>query len=156
MQYRVYQDGKLIATTDQKTYKATGLKWGYYTFGVSAYNGKRESTQKTLRVYIDKWTFRLPKYKAGYASVMDITYIDHAFGIDFGKEPDGYFGGKVVYKETRSDMSWNDYMFIYRGGFMDDFLDGRKCVLNLTAITGQDQSYYAIQGNREVIFTPHK
>lgn len=94
MQYRVRNGTALIATTSSKSYTATGLTPNTaYTFSVSAYNGLRESSAKSISVLTRGIRIRVPTTLT-VGSNANATYLEYPLGIvPIGTEPSGFFGG---------------------------------------------------------------
>lgn len=94
MQYRVRNGTALIATTSSKSYTATGLSPNTaYTFSVTAYNGLRESSAKSINVLTQGIRIRVPTTLT-VGSTANATYLEYPLGIvPIGTEPSGFFGG---------------------------------------------------------------
>jgi hypothetical protein len=95
MQYRVYNGSTLLTTTTNTlTYTASGLKpLTAYTFGVSAWNGARESAQKTLAVTTRGIQLVIPTTIA-VGTAVTLRRQDYSLGlVPIGTEPAGDFGG---------------------------------------------------------------
>lgn len=94
MQYRVRNGTALIATTSSKSYTATGLSPNTaYTFSVTAYNGLRESSAKSISVLTRGIRIRVPTTLT-VGSTANATYLEYPLGIvPIGTEPSGFFGG---------------------------------------------------------------
>lgn len=94
MQYRVRNGTALIATTSSKSYTVTGLSPNTaYTFSVTAYNGLRESSAKSISVLTRGIRIRVPTTLT-VGSTANATYLEYPLGIvPIGTEPSGFFGG---------------------------------------------------------------
>ena len=94
MQYRVRNGTALIATTSSKSYTVTGLSPNTaYTFSVTAYNGLRESSAKSISVLTRGIRIRVPTTLT-VGSTANATYLEYPLGIvPIGTEPSVFFGG---------------------------------------------------------------
>lgn len=94
MEYRVYKNSSLVATTSSKSYTLTGLLPATsYQFGVAAYNGQREGTKSTITVTTRGIRLLVDKGMA-VGSTATLHYQEYSLGlVPIGTEPKGMFGG---------------------------------------------------------------
>jgi len=94
MQYRVYKNGTKITETTSKQIKIDGLKpKTTYNFGISAYNGLRESTQATMTLTTRGLVMIVDK-ALQVGSEVTFEYVEYPLGlVPIGTEPPGMFGG---------------------------------------------------------------
>ena len=94
MEYRVYKNSSLVATTSSKSYTLTGLLPATsYQLGVTAYNGLRESTKSTITVTTRGIRLLVAKGMT-VGSTVTLHYQEYSLGlVPIGTEPKGMFGG---------------------------------------------------------------
>lgn len=94
MEYRVYKNSSLVATTSSKSYTLTGLLPATsYQLGVTAYNGQREGPRKTIIVTTRGIRLLVDKGMT-VGSTATLHYQEYSLGlVPIGTEPKGMFGG---------------------------------------------------------------
>ena len=94
MEYRIYKNSSLIATTGSKTYILSGLTPATsYQLGVAAYNGQREGPQKIITV-VTRGIRLLVDKKMTIGGTVTLHYQEYSLGlVPIGTEPKGMFGG---------------------------------------------------------------
>ena len=94
MEYRIYKNSSLIATTSSKSYTLAGLLPATsYQFRVAAYNGQREGTKSTITVTTRGIRLLVDKGMA-VGSTATLHYQEYSLGlVPIGTEPKGMFGG---------------------------------------------------------------
>lgn len=94
MEYRIYKNSSLIATTGSKTYILSGLTPATsYQLGVAAYNGQREGPRKTITVSTRGVRLLVDKDMT-VGGTVTLHYQEYSLGlVPIGTEPKGMFGG---------------------------------------------------------------
>lgn len=132
--FRVYQDDQLIATTQNLTTVVPNISGdGIYTFKVTAYDGDKESDPATL-VYSsinETRPYVLINRVANPGESVNVLYNEYNLGlVPLGTEPTGDFGGTTpetitgtvtLVKNTYSVVVFtDDRMADFRGQTFDD------------------------------------
>ncbi|WP_127849490.1 fibronectin type III domain-containing protein [Lacticaseibacillus hulanensis] len=150
MQYLIYNGTMLLTTvTNVLTYTASGLTpLTSYTFGVSVWNGVRESAKVTLAVKTRGIQLTIPKTLTVGASVT-LRRLDYSLGlVPIGTEPAGAFGGTNASTLTATVKSNSGGSSVVELTTADTtFADGTKLTLQ------PDGTYAAFNGYKAVYYS---
>lgn len=147
MQYRIYNGTTLLTTvTNVLTYTASSLTpLTSYTFGVSAYNGVRESAKATLTIKTRGIQLTIPTPLTVGASVT-LRRLDYALGlVPIGTEPAGAFGGTNASTLAATVKSSSGGSSVVELTTADTtFADGTKLTLQPDGVYAAFNGYKAI------------